>query len=396
MTTKGLLSRIRTSDIDPDVWPPARWLLSRHRLIDGLVIAASVLPQLIALSFSGGEQHITAWITVILAGVALWWRRDHAFWVMIALTVVSCIHPAMNLTVAFAFTGYALASTGPFVRTIAGVAAGFGITAAGTVVRWLIADHAFFPTTVIDPFVLIAAGLGLAARGRRDRRAAVDELIAQRIENARHLERTRIAAEMHDVVAHSLSVMIALADGATASRERDPEQSARAIDHLAATSRHALIEMQTIIGVLRTSDEKLDDALDNSGYNAPALEELVEVFRTAHLPVVLVREGTEISLSPNLRTAIYRIAQEALTNALRYANDATRVELRLAVTEEEAHVQVSDDGRSESAFAHGSGQGIVGIGERARLLGGSAEVGPRTRGGWLVDVKIPLHHGDDA
>ncbi|UGS28353.1 hypothetical protein K8F61_09450 [Microbacterium resistens] len=161
-----------------------------------------------------------------------------------------------------------------------------------------------------------------------------------------------------------------------------------------ALSRHALIEMQTIIGVLRTSDEKLDDALDNSGYNVPSLEELVEVFRTAYLPVVLVRDGTETALSPNLRTAIYRIAQEALTNALRYANDATRVELRLAVTADEVHLRVSDDGRSESTFTHGSGQGIVGIGEWARLLGGSAEAGPRAQGGWLVDVRIPLQRGD--
>lgn len=390
MTTKGLITRIRASDIDPDVWPPARWLLSRPRLVDGLIIAVSVLPQLVALSFSGGEQPVTAWITVILASVALWWRRDHALWVIIALAVISCIHPAMSLTAAFAFTGYALATSGPLTRTIAGVAAAFFVTAACTGIRWLITGEAFFPTTVIDAVVLIAVGLGLAARGRKDRRAAVEELIAQRIENARQLERTRIAAEMHDVVAHSLSVMIALADGAAASRERDPEQSARAIGHLAATSRHALIEMQTIIGVLRTSDQKLDDALDNSGYNVPSLEELVEVFRTAHLPVVLVRDGTEIELSPNLRTAIYRIAQEALTNALRYASDATRVELRLAVTDDDVQLQVRDNGRSESTFAHGSGQGIVGIGERARLLGGAAEAGPRAQGGWLVDVRIPI------
>ncbi|WP_067247046.1 sensor histidine kinase [Microbacterium resistens] len=148
--------------------------------------------------------------------------------------------------------------------------------------------------------------------------------------------------------------------------------------------------------MLRTSDEKLGDALDNSGYNVPSLEELVEVFRTAHLPVVLVRDGTETGLSPNLRTAIYRIAQEALTNALRYANDATRVELRLAVTADEVQLRVSDDGSSESTFAHGSGQGIVGITERARLLGGFAEAGPREQGGWLVDVRIPLQRGDAA
>lgn len=390
MAEKGLITRIRASDVDPDVWLPARWLLSRPRLIDGLIISVSVLPQLVALSFSGGEQPITAWITVILAGIALWWRRDHAFWAMIALGVISCIHPAMNLSAAFVFAGYTLASTGPFVRTIAGVATAFVITAAGTGVRWLIAGEAFFPNTVVDVVVLIAVGLGLAARGRKDRRAAVGELIAQRIENARQLERTRIAAEMHDVVAHSLSVMIALADGAAASRERDPEQSVRAINHLAATSRHALIEMQAIIGVLRTSDEKLDDALDNSGYNVPSLEELVEVFRTAHLPVVLVRDGGEADLSPSLRTGIYRIAQEALTNALRYASDATRVELNVSVAECEVVVRVTDDGQSDGVFSHGSGQGIVGIIERARLLGGFAHAGPRPQSGWLVDVRIPL------
>lgn len=189
---------------------------------------------------------------------------------------------------------------------------------------------------------------------------------------------------------HIRSVMIALADGAAASRERDPEQSARAIDHLAATSRSALIEMQTIIGVLRTSDEKLDDALDSSGYNVPEMDKLVEVFRAAHLPVVLVCDGKEVDLSPSLRTAIYRIAQEALTNALRYASDATRVELRLSVTDDTVRLQVADNGRSESTFAHGSGQGIIGISERARLLGGAAEAGPQHQGGWLVNAWIPL------
>lgn len=391
-----MLKHIRASDIDPDVWPPARWLLSRPRLVDALIIAASVAPQLIALAFSRGEQPITAWIAVVCAGVALWWRRDHAFWVLIALALISCIHPATSLTAAFAFTGYALASSGPFTRTLAGVASAFVITAAGAGIRWLINGEGFVQNTVFDAFVLIAVGLGLAARGRKDRRAAVGELITQRIENARQVERTRIAAEMHDVVAHSLSVMIALADGAAASRERDPEQSARAIDHLAATSRSALVEMQTIIGVLRTSDEKLDDALDSSGYNVPSLETLVEVFRAAHLPVVLERDGSEVDLSPNLRTAIYRIAQEALTNALRYANDATTVELRLSVTDDTVLLWVADDGRSASTFMQGSGQGIVGISERARLLGGSADAGPQSQGGWLVNVRIPLRRSEEA
>lgn len=391
MTTKGLITRIRASDIDPDVWPPVRWLLAHPRLADGLIISASVLPQLLALSFANSEQPISAWVTVILAGIALWWCRGHPFWVMIALGAVSCIHPATSLTAAFAFTGYALASGGPLARTIVGLGAALTIAATGTGIRWLITGETFFPTTVIDAFVLAAVALGLAARGWKDRRTAADELITQHIENARQLERTRIAAEMHDVVAHSLSVMIALADGAAESRERNPEQSARAIDHLAATGRHALNEMQGIIRVLRTSDDKLDDILDNSGYNVPSLEELVEVFRTAHLPVVLVRDGSERALSPNLRTAIYRIAQEALTNALRYASDADQVELRLAVTAGAVFLTVTDDGRNVNTLTQGSGQGLIGIGERARLLGGSAEAGPRLQGGWSVDVRIPLH-----
>ena len=391
-----MITRIRASDIDPDVRPPAHWLLSRPRLVDALIIAASVAPQLVALAFSRGEQPLSAWITVVLAGVALRWRRDHALWVLIALALIACIYPATSLTAAFAFTGYALASSGPFTRTLAGFASAFAITAAAAGIRWLINGEGFVQNTVFDAFVLIAVGLGLAARSRKDRRATVGELIAQRIENARQLERTRIAAEMHDVVAHSLSVMIALADGAAASRECDPEQSARAIDHLAATSRGALIEMQTIIGVLRTSDEKLDDALDSSGYNVPSLEQLVEVFRAAHLPVVLVRDGSKTDLSPNLRTAIYRIAQEALTNALRYANDATRVELYFSVADQDVLLRVVDDGRSESTFTQGSGQGIIGICERARLLGGSAEAEPRPQGGWLVDVRIPLRRSETS
>lgn len=388
-------TRFRGNDIDPDTWQPGRWLLPAPRLADALIIVISVGPQFLALSLSSGEQPIASWCTVILGGVALWWRREHAFWVLIVLGLISCIHPATNLTAAFAFTAYALASGATFRRTIVGVGLTFVIATVDGSVRWLITGEGIFAAGVFDAIVLIAIGLGFASAGHKDRQVAARELVAQRIQNARQLERTRIAAEMHDVVAHSLSVMIALADGAAASRERDPDQSARAIDHLAATSRSALIEMQTIIGALRTSDDQLDDALDSSGYNVPSLEELVEVFRTAHLPVRLVRNGSETDLSPSLRTAIYRIAQEALTNALRYASDSTTVELRLAVGEGSVQLQVADDGRSASTFPHGSGQGIVGIAERAQLLGGSATAGPRPQRGWLVDVYIPLRGSEE-
>ena len=384
-----ILRKIRASDITPESWPPAQWLLSRPRLVDALIIALCIAPQLLALSLSDGEQPITSWIAVVFAGTTLWFRRHHAFWVIIALSAISCIHPETTLIAAFAFTGYKLASSGPFSRTLVGVLASFIIASTGTFTRFLVTGESYFPKTVTDAIVLMALGLGLAAKGRKDRRAAVAEIIAQKIENARQLERNRIAVEMHDVVAHSLSVIIALANGAAATRIRDPEQSAIALEHLASTSRNALIEMQTVIGVLRTSDQKLDDDLDVSGHNVPELEQLVEVFQAAHLPVIFIREGSETGLPPNLRTAIYRISQESLTNALRYAEGASKVEIRLTISHDQILLSIKDDGHAHNSFTDGSGQGIIGIRERATLLGGFANAGPRVQGGWQVKATLP-------
>lgn len=373
-------------------WPPFRWLNRHPKVSDTLIIALAVAPQIVALIYAGGAQPWTAYATVALTGLALIWRRSHPAAVLIAISLAGTIHPATNQTVALAFAVYTVASRFSLGRTAAVAGASLAVSAAGAFIRQLMTQEPVIPSSVLDPFVLVALAIGIAVRGRRAQREAVTELINQRIENARTLERTRIAAEMHDVVAHSLSVMIALANGAATAWQKHPERSADALEHLSAVGRGALTDMQRVLHLLRDSDADLDAALHESGHNLPDLGNLVEVFQAAGLPVVLTRTGNVITDDPALNTTVYRIAQESLTNALRYATGATRVELSISRHEDMLRLQVTDDGTgTTTGHQLGSKKGLIGIRERATAYEGELVAGRTATGGWqtIVTLRVP-------
>lgn len=253
--------------------------------------------------------------------------------------------------------------------------------------------------TVLAAVCLVAWGSGLVRAARAEQTRLLAERAA-RLEAERdalataasHAERTRIAREMHDIVAHSLSVIIAQADGGRYTAPSRPQAAQEALATIAATGRAALADMRTILGVLREPGsgqdvvERLPQPVDAD------LDEMVEQVREAGIPVSVVRLGTPRPLPPGAGVTLYRICQEALTNVIKHAGAAATATVIVQWQAEAVIILVEDTGRGAAATADadGHGQGLVGMHERAAMFSGSVEAGPAPTGGYRVRVMIPL------
>jgi signal transduction histidine kinase len=220
----------------------------------------------------------------------------------------------------------------------------------------------------------------------RRRRLALDRELAAR--EAVSSERTRIARELHDVVAHSMSVMIVQAGAARTVVDRDPAAAREAIAHVEETGRAGLAEMRRLIGVLTDADEAASTA------PMPGLAELdplLDTVRAAGLPVEVVRTGTPRDLPAGADLAAYRVIQESLTNALKHAGPASaRVSMDFAP--DRLTIEVADDGRGPTQDP-GVGHGLIGMRERVGVFGGSLRTGERPGGGFVVRAEIPVEDG---
>jgi signal transduction histidine kinase len=229
----------------------------------------------------------------------------------------------------------------------------------------------------------------------RNRRTAELEERAARLERERETEaraavaeeRARIAREMHDVVAHSLSVMVVQAEAAEAMLESDPERARRPLEAVQETGRSALGELRRMLGVLREMAEEGPALAPQPGL--AGLDALVEQVREAGLPVTLRVEGEARALPPGIDLSAYRIVQEGLTNALKHAGPA-RAEVLISYGDDELALRVSDDGRGHDPASDGAGHGLVGMRERVALYGGTLEAGPLPGGGFALTARLPL------
>ena len=245
-----------------------------------------------------------------------------------------------------------------------------------TTLEWVLAGTMF--TVVTAAIVTVAFLAGDLARGRRRRREQLEDR-ARRLEVEREQEvrlaaqdeRARIAREMHDVVAHSLSVVIAQADGARYAASSAPEVAVETLGTIAETARGSLAEMRKLLGVLRTED-------GTGTAPVPQLEQiehLVASVRAAGLPVEHVVSG-EAHLSQGAQLTLYRVVQEALTNALKHAPAATSVRIVVEHGLGGSTVEISNDGAGGDSRAPGGGYGLQGLRERVGLYGGSLSAGP--------------------
>lgn len=387
-----------------------RWFIERPRIADVFVILACTLPTLAALILSPPPYAWLGYACAAGVATAFWWRRSHPLTVLIVVVALATLNPisAIGLTTAFfesIFALFALANYSRLSKTILGYLLSVGTILATAGLTIMLGLREDWPFSLLQPASLIAVALGFAARASRSRRQAIEELVKLREDRAAAAERARITAEMHDVVAHSVTVMVALAGGAAAGWEKHPERARNALEQLGDVGAHTLEEMQRILHILRENDADLDRNLETSGHNLPSFEELIEVFTTAGVPVTLIVDdepASDLALNdPALQTTVYRIVQESLTNALRHANDATYVEVRVTSDSERVDVCVTDNGRgTESGSSVGAGVGLRAMRERAVAFGGEFSAGPvpsredAPGRGWRTRVLIPVRNGN--
>ncbi|MCU1510688.1 MAG: two-component sensor histidine kinase [Arthrobacter sp.] len=240
---------------------------------------------------------------------------------------------------------------------------------------------------------VIATGIGISVRQRREHEHEIAAWAERSARLGSANERNRIAREMHDVVAHSLTVMISLSDGAAVVAKKDPGRAADVLGELSRTGRTALADMRRVLGVLRD---------DSAGY-APReplvagdnLAKLFEGFRTAGLPLHYTHTGPSLPEDAAFQLTVYRIVQESLTNVLRYGRALGRVEVGIVRDGSTVTIDVSDDGRGTigAGASVGTGQGLTGMRERARIYAGSVEAGRSADGGWRVHAVLNCNGG---
>jgi signal transduction histidine kinase len=240
----------------------------------------------------------------------------------------------------------------------------------------------------------------------RTRRAYVGELEErarlleferdQQARLARSAERARIARELHDVIAHSLSVVVAQADGGLYAGEKNADAARTALATIGQTSRQALSEMRRLLGVLRTEGEPDHGSPDGAAPDrAPQpslaqLPDLIAQVRASGLPIDVRVTGDERPLAGGTELAAYRIVQEALTNTLKHGGPQARATVRLGYERDTLNIHVFDNGRGVSAHSDGQGHGIHGMHERIAVYGGVLRAGPRDGGGFEVVAQLPL------
>jgi len=258
--------------------------------------------------------------------------------------------------------------------------------------RWQLAGTVPRSLLFLSAMVLTALFAGLTAASGSRYLAWMDER-ARRLETERDqqavivaaAERTRIARELHDIVSHSLSVVITLADAAAVVGRSDPARGVEAMTETSEVARRALTDMRAMLGVLRT-DETSAGLAPQPGIDD--LGALVERIQATGLPVAFSIEGTPFPLSAAAELTVYRIVQEALTNTLRHAT-ARHATVTIAYDQPQLRVRVADDGTAKAPDAH-RGHGVEGMRERAALHGGALRAGPDPDAptGWLVEATL--------
>ncbi|MEU5790158.1 histidine kinase [Micromonospora purpureochromogenes] len=386
-------------------------------LVSGVVALLAVAA---VVSQPGG---VPATLVGCAMAVALLWRRVHPSAVAavvagLAMVQVIAGWGPLAYDVGVLIALYSVVKYAERLRdgVLAGIVAAIGVVLAasqtvGNAARWAIAIY----------FALVTGGVWLAALNVRTRRLYVLSLEerAATLEREREAEaraavageRARIARELHDVVAHSMAVMIVQADGARYMLDQDPETARAAVKVVADTGRQALEEMRRLVDVLRepspaeppattespATAEPPDDAAvtadpEHRRAAVAELPALLDRFRDAGLRVRHTVTGEPAALPPGLDLTVYRVVQEALTNALKHAGVGASVTVTLEHVPDAVVVRVVDDGHGRPPVgpAPSGGHGLVGMRERVGVYDGSLVAGPRLAGGWRVEARLPL------
>jgi signal transduction histidine kinase len=383
------------------------WLGAHPLVADALTSAFLTLAFLLVAAFQdsyglpGKQPDVFSGLIVCIVVMSLTLRRRMPV-VVLAFVLAGCLTltgfgyvPMLGPAAAYLIAIYSVASH-------RGLATSLPVGAFGLMlfILSMALDGYWFWQAVSNSVLLI--GVWWIGRSLRLRRAYLDELEARarRLERAREAdsraaraeERSRIARELHDVVAHHVSVMTVQAGAARRILHRDPEAVQDALSTIEQMGRTALGEMRRLVGVLRTEAEPARSELSPQ----PGVHDvngLVDQLRETGLQVQLWIEGESRSLSPGVDLAAFRLVQEALTNTLKHAGPQARAWVRIQYADRQLEIEVEDDGRGLVAGlgrAGGNGHGLVGMRERVALYGGDLRIGPRSGGGFEVRARFPL------
>jgi signal transduction histidine kinase len=338
------------------------------------------------------ETRTLAAATAVVIGLAAA-RRQRAplpfLGLMLVISFAAAMLPQLVLPKIDSFGLFLLLA----VYSAAAHTSGRGTLLAGALtVGIYVIDLAWIDPVGINPegavfYALLYGSPWVAGRAIRSRRLKDAQLASEKARAAAAIveERARIARELHDVVAHSISVMVLQARGGRRVLQTDPGDARDAFDVIEATGHQALTEMRRLLGMLRRSDEEIALAPQPSLARLGALIAQVEA---AGLPVQVAVEGEPQELPPGVDLSAYRIVQEALTNTLRHAGPArARVVIRYAA--DNLELEIADDGPGTSAGA-GSGYGLIGMRERVSVYGGELQAGQQPGGGYALRVRLPL------
>jgi signal transduction histidine kinase len=388
---------------------PARSLLAwvqRHRapIADALLAAAVTAMVLVDLSSPTDATGVRPTDTVavllsLLQTLPLAFRRRAPLPAFILTLVGVCTYYALGYEVTdgtlATFVGvYTVAAYGNRWKSLVGL----GLLAVGMTWYWTFRAEPFDPTTPvwIGILGLLSWGLGEYVKSRRAYTAQV-EALAERLDRARALEarqaawqeRARLARELHDVIGHTVNVMVIQAGAGRRTLASDRELAERAFQTIELTGREALEELDRLLGILRTEEDDEPELPPQPGLEQ--LRALAGRFEDAGLPVEITVEGDEVPLPRSLDQSAHRIIQEALTNALRHADDTiAHVAVRYRTDRLELEVANDGHGNRRPPDHAGGGRGLIGIQERVALFGGDLEAGPRAGGGFVVRCRLPL------
>jgi signal transduction histidine kinase len=362
---------------------------TRRRTIDAaIVFAVTGIQVAAAYALPGAHGHdysrpgAFGLVLLIAGGAALLARRRYPVAVLAVVLGTTLGAGALGIAIVWAAMIVAFVSAVRQRRRGAAIASliiGYGVSVwnAGSLV---------FALGLLAGLVMLLSGAELSrARSQRsaaDRRGREEAALRRASE-----ERLAIARDLHDVVAHSISVINVQANTALHLMDRQPQRAREALTTIHEVSRQALTELGAVLGALR--DTERDGAPLAPAPGLARLDELAERAQAAGLAVDLVVEGTARDLPAGVDAAAYRIVQEALTNAIRHSG-GTVARVLLAFRPDGLEVEVHDDGTGPGAgLARGTGRGIAGMTERARALGGTLHAGPAPDGGFRVRARLP-------
>ena len=382
------------------------WLRRHPMLVDGVLAAALVFAG-VGSTFAKG-MFLGIPLSLGLAVPVVFRRKNPvlAYYTAIAagaLQVALDVRPSAT-DVAILILLYTLAAYTPRRTSVWGLAVCLAGSTVG-ILRWIsLINHSLLEWLTVASMLfagpaLLAWVLGDSMRYRRAYYASLEDRAARleaerdaQVQIAAAAERARIARELHDVIAHNVSVMVVQADGASYAMDNDPARAREALAAISATGRQALAEMRRLLGVLRR---------EGGGANSerapqPGIGELGELLdqaRGAGLPVSFTVEGDPQPLPGGVALAAYRIVQESLTNTRKHAGPVVSASVVLRYSPDTVVLTISDDGWGDlggTALPGAPGHGLTGMRERVAMYGGSVTAGPRPGGGFEVEATLPL------